>query len=410
MTTGTAYRPGRYRAESRNGPAAQPIGRLWLTGVVRAYHTGSVRQALVLLTCGALLTLVVEATDTFRALGHSRWALALAGTFSLCATVGFGWVRTRGQRFAVGYLALQLPLGMAMFATSHTTVGAALLMVVLVMQTVLLFSLPVAAVVITIMPLGHLGMAPADGARAAVGTVFATVFGAVLTELFVREQRARDRLAAAHAQLRGYAAQAEQLATTQERNRLARDIHDGLGHHLTVVQMQLQATRAVLGLDAARTEALLAKAQRQAEEALAEVRRSVSTLREPRDARPLPKVVEALAAESSAAGIPTAVEVVGATRAMPAEAEDALYRTAQEGLTNVRKHAEATHAWLVLDYRDAATVTLEVNDDGSGAAPDANALGFGLLGLRERAARLGGRLTVDAATGGGLTLRVEVPG
>jgi signal transduction histidine kinase len=72
-----------------------------------------------------------------------------------------------------------------------------------------------------------------------------SAFTIVITELLVREQRARAELAAANERLRGYAAQAEQLATTQERNRLARDIHDGLGHHLTVVQMLLQAARAV---------------------------------------------------------------------------------------------------------------------------------------------------------------------
>ena len=188
----------------------------------------------MLLTCGALLTLVVELTETFRAPGRGLWALGLGGVFSLLATVGFGWVRERGRPFALGYLAVQLPLGMALFATSHRTVGAALLLVVLVMQTVLLLSLRVAAVVIAIAPLGHLGVAPREGLRAALGTLVATLFGAVLAELLVREQRARDQLAEAHAQLRGYAAQAEQLATTQERNRLARDIHDGLGHHLTV--------------------------------------------------------------------------------------------------------------------------------------------------------------------------------
>ncbi|HSK96289.1 MAG TPA: sensor histidine kinase [Euzebyales bacterium] len=369
------------------------------------------RRALALLTCGALLTLVVEATDTFRAPAHGVVALAFAGVFALVATVGFEWVRTRGRPFAVGYLAVQLPLGMAMFTASHTTVGAALLLVVLVIQTVLLFSWPVAALVIAIVPLGHLGMAPAEGVRAALGTMVATLFGAVVAELLVREQRARDQLGEAHAQLRGYAAQAGQLATTRERNRVARDIHDGLGHHLTVVQMQLQAARAVLRSDTERAEALLAKAQRQSEDALAEVRHSVSALREPRPARPLPDGLEELAAESSAAGVPTTLEIVGIARALPAEAEEALYRTAQEALTNVRKHAEASHAGLTLDYRDAATVVLQVRDDGNGAAPDTDpAPGFGLLGLEERAARLGGRLSIDTAQGRGLTLRVEVPG
>jgi signal transduction histidine kinase len=177
------------------------------------------------------------------------------------------------------------------------------------------------------------------------------------------------------------------------------------------VQMQLQAARAVLSSDTARTDALLAKAQRQTGEALVEVRRSVAALREPAAARPLPESLEGLAAESSAAGVPTTLEIVGAARTLPAEAAEALYRTAQEGLTNVRKHAEATHAWLVLDYHDAATVAFEVRDDGRGAEPDAGAaLGFGLLGVQERAARLGGRLTIDTSPGDGLTLRVQVPG
>ena len=323
------------------------------------------RRALILLTCGALLTLVVEATDTFRAPGRAPWALALGALFALVATVGFGWVRRRGRRHAVGYLAVQLPLGMAMFATSHTTVGAALLMVVLVMQTVLLFSLPVAAVVIAVAPLGHLGMAPSDGVRAALGTIVATLFGAVLAELLVREQRAREQLAEAHAQLRGYAAQAEQLATTQERNRLARDIHDGLGHHLTVVQMQLQAARAVLGSNTTRSGALLAKAQRQVEEALAEVRRSVSALREPGVARPLPEGLEGLTAESSAAGLPTALEVVGDVRTVAAEVDEALYRTAQEGLTNVRKHAAATRRSACWPSAASPTTSMSSRTDSS---------------------------------------------
>ena len=93
-----------------------------------------------------------------------------------------------------------------------------------------------------------------------------------------------------------------------------------------------------------------------------------------------------------------------------ADAEEALYRAAQEGLTNVRKHAGATGARLLLDRRDAAVAGLEVRDDGRGAEGDAAAtLGYGLLGLRERAERLAGRLTVDTAPGRGLTLRVEVP-
>jgi signal transduction histidine kinase len=189
---------------------------------------------------------------------------------------------------------------------------------------------------------------------------------------------------------------------------VARDIHDGLGHSLTVVQMQVKAARAVLPTDSAKADAVLAKAQHQAETALAEVRRSVHALRDPRQTPPLQEVLHTLAEETSAAGVPTRLAVSGAQRPLPDETREALYRAAQEGLTNVRKHARATRAELVLEYTDAA-VRLEVRDDGTGTI-DGGAPGFGLVGLRERAAHVGGQLHVDSTPGQGSTLSMEVPG
>jgi signal transduction histidine kinase len=300
-----------------------------------------------------------------------------------------------------------LALGYLVFGASGAGVGATLLLMVLVGQSVLLLPLPAAAVVTVVVPMVHVGMTMGDGLRNGLGTLAAAAFTAVVTELLRREQRARADLADAHERLRGYAAQAEQLATTQERNRLARDIHDGLGHHLTVVQMQVQAARAVLRTDPERADAVLAKAQEQSAEALAEVRRSVAALREPRAVLPLGEALKALAEDASAAGVPTELELVGTVRELPSTADEALFRAAQEGLTNVRKHAAADRARVVLDYRDDGTVRLEVRDDGRGAAPAGD--GFGLVGLRERAARLGGSVDLDASPGRGTTLRMVVP-
>jgi signal transduction histidine kinase len=153
---------------------------------------------------------------------------------------------------------------------------------------------------------------------------------------------------------------------------------------------------------------VLAKAQDQAEAALAEVRRSVSALREPRSTPPLPDALHTLAEETSAAGVPTHLAVSGTQRSLPDETREALFRAAQEGLTNIRKHARATRADLVLDYADTA-VRLDVRDDGTGTIGGTSA-GFGLLGLRERAEHLGGRLDVESAPGHGCTLSMEVPG
>jgi len=157
---------------------------------------------------------------------------------------------------------------------------------------------------------------------------------------------------------------------------------------------------------------MLAKAQHQAEEALVEVRRSVAALREPR-AVPLLAGLSELAEELSTAGVPTSLAVSGQPRKLLADAEESLYRAAQEGLTNVRKHAQATRVELRLDYSRPAAVRLEVSDDGAGLGavpPGDSPPGYGLLGVRERAANVGGRMSVESAPGHGSTLRVEVPG
>ena len=226
-------------------------------------------RALAALAVLALLTLAVEVTD-----GASPvLGVALAAGYTLLATVGFAWVDRQPPRrrrvLAVGYVLVQLVLGYAVFGYGGAGVGATLLLCVLVSQGVLLLPLPAAAALALAVPLVHLGMSWGDFARNGVGMLGAAVFTAVVTELLQRERRSRAELAAAHAQLQGYAAQAEELATTQERNRVARDIHAGLGHHLTVVQMQVQAARAVLATDPARADAVLARAQDSAGEALA---------------------------------------------------------------------------------------------------------------------------------------------
>jgi signal transduction histidine kinase len=364
-----------------------------------------VNRALGVLTVGAFLTLVIGVVGS----GGPLAAVALGAGYTLLGTVGFWGVRRRGRLvWSAAYVAVQLLLALATFALDPG-VATTLFLVVLVSQSVLVLPRPATIVVIVLVPFAHAPMESWQAAlREGVGLFAAVVFAAVITELLHREQRVRRELAEAHEQLRDYATQAERLATAQERNRVARDIHDGLGHLLTVVQMQVKAARAVLQSDPAKVDAMLAKAQQQSEEALDAVRRSVRALREPRSTGPLPEALKALAEEVSAAGVPTRFAVSGTVRPLPDEAQEALYRAAQEGLTNVRKHARATLADLLLDYGEAA-VRVEVRDDGTGIG-DAQSPGFGLVGLRERAAHLGGRLRVDSAPEEGVTLTMEVPG
>lgn len=226
----------------------------------------------------------------------------------------------------------------------------------------------------------------------------------------VKAETLATQLAEANERLSAYAVQAEELATTQERNRLAREIHDNLGHYLTVANVQIKAAQALIDRDPARAQAALERAAQLTQEGLAAVRQSVSTLREsPLGARGLPEAIDGLVAETQAAGIVAALAVSGAPRPLDPRAELTFYRAAQEGLTNVRKHARASRVDLRLDYSDPAAVTLNIRDNGLGAPREANGEGFGLLGLGERARQLGGRLDTASEPGAGYCLTVTLP-
>jgi len=115
--------------------------------------------------------------------------------------------------------------------------------------------------------------------------------------------------------------------------------------------------------------------------------------------------------ESRTTGLKIDMQVLGKSRPLSPQSALTLYRAGQEGLTNVRKHARASQARLVLDFQADAEVTLSVTDDGIGAPPNTGTpSGFGLLGLRERAQLLGGGVRVRGSPNAGFTLEVEVPG
>lgn len=248
---------------------------------------------------------------------------------------------------------------------------------------------------------------------------FALLFTLVFTVLIVGAEKARNQvqglaaeLGAANLKLREYAVQAEELAATRERNRLAREIHDTLGHYLTVVHVQIQAAQAVRESDPQRSRAALEKAQALTQEGLREIRQSVATLRaSPLDNRLLAEALMEVVGEHRNSGLDCQLTVRGSPRALAPAAALTLYRAGQEGLTNVRKHARATRADLELDFLAASHVWLRVVDDGVGAPAGVEASsGFGLLGLRERAQLLGGRVLAGGGSGTGFVLEVEVPG
>src|SRR5262249_32785831 len=225
------------------------------------------------------------------------------------------------------------------------------------------------------------------------------VFVAVFTRVAASERDARNALAEANQLLRDHATQVEELATTKERNRLAREIHDSVGHYLTVVNVQIGAARTVLDQDRTRALEHLSKAQSLTQEGLAEVRHSVAALRaSPTESRPLPEALTLLVDQWRAAGLNANVHVSGAVRPLTPRANLTLYRAGQEALTNVAKHANATTVDVRLNYGDDR-IRLTIKDNGVGANNSEG--GFGLFGIRERVQLLNGTVRVSTDAGKG---------
>jgi len=209
------------------------------------------------------------------------------------------------------------------------------------------------------------------------------------------------------------AATTAQLAALEERNRLAREIHDTLAQSLAAISMQLETAdaRAEAGGDA-RLAAMVRRALTLTRSTLEEARRSVTDLRTPPlEGRTLAESLRALGGElRGVAERPVQLDVVGEDDGgLPAAVEVGLYRIAREALTNVARHARATKARLHLT-REQGRVRMRIEDDGTGFDPNGVPPGrFGLLGMSERARLLGGSLRVESAPGEGTVVQVDVP-
>jgi signal transduction histidine kinase len=222
------------------------------------------------------------------------------------------------------------------------------------------------------------------------------------------ESAAREREAVQRAQVEAYATQAADLATLEERNRIAREIHDGLGHHLMNVMHLLKGSRTVLASDPAMARETIEEAYTVAKEALDDVRRSVGTLRgSPLAQRSLGEVVTNLVEKTSTYGIKTTCTILGEPQTLPLSVAETLYRVIQEALTNIRKHAQATQAVVQFDYRNPQRVHVLIEDNGRGT--DHPHGGFGLIGMHERIHQVDGTMTIQSASGEGFRIQIEVP-
>lgn len=350
----------------------------------------------------------------------ARAAALAASVLSLVLGIpGLYACERRGSRRVLhAYFAAQTLLGLTVVLASR---GAGALMLLALVSQAILYLRTAAAVAFAVgtfvsVPLvwrAHDIKIPPSGL---VGYGSAVAFVSMFSYLALRQHQARaatqrlaTELAAANERLRHYAEEVEELATLRERNRIAREIHDTLGHSLTVVHVQLDAARRLWTTNTDAALDAVGRAQRMTQEGLAEVRRSVSMLRGASlTGGPLVPALEKLVADTCEAGLETRLEVLGAPRKLAPATELTLYRVTQEALTNARRHAQATRVACSVDFGEEAFVALVVRDDGRGA--DDEPMGFGLLGLRERVQALGGRVAVETTRERGFALRVEVPG
>jgi signal transduction histidine kinase len=203
------------------------------------------------------------------------------------------------------------------------------------------------------------------------------------------------------------AAEQAMAAVVDERGRIARELHDIVAHSVSTMVVQAGAAEQAVD-DPEYVRAALASIRETGAGALAEMRRTLSLLRDSEaDLAPQPGIAEGLPALVEAArtaGLEVVLEVQGAERTLPAGLDLAAYRIVQEALSNVRRHASASHARVVLSYADDA-VRIEVHDDGVGSS-DLRP-GHGLIGMRERAALYGGHLETETAAG--FTVRALLP-
>lgn len=236
----------------------------------------------------------------------------------------------------------------------------------------------------------------------------------IFTQMAVTELKARMRLESlarelseANKHLQEYAERVKELTITQERNRMAREIHDGLGHYLTILNMQLKAAAATIKKDSRKSEKMVNSAIQLTGEALIDVRNSVFALRQEQgEIIPLEERIKGIL-DSIPKDTQVNFKCMGNIGTINPQMDLTLYRAAQEMVSNVIKHSEAKNVELILDSTDRTTIKLACRDDGKGS--DSYEDGFGIIGLEERVKLLKGDLIIETSKGNGFFINIRIP-
>lgn len=239
--------------------------------------------------------------------------------------------------------------------------------------------------------------------------VLALVFVLLLMNAVLSERKSREKLTAANKKLRQYALRIENQATLEERNRIAREIHDSLGHSLTALNLQLETGTKLLNSNPEKAKDFLIRAKELGSQALKDVRESVSTMRS-----------DSLQEKSLETSIYTLVEnfhhstnikpdyQINLFYSIPRDVSTAIYRIIQESLTNISKYAEATEVNLEI-ITVATNLHLIIEDNGKGFDLTQNTTGFGLQSMRDRTLALNGDFNIESVLGKGTRIKINIP-
>ena len=201
-------------------------------------------------------------------------------------------------------------------------------------------------------------------------------------------------------------------AVVEERARIARELHDVIAHHVSMIVLQAGAERRVLGDANASTREVLKTVEQSGRSALTETRRLLGMLRgdanDPLTPQPGLDDVPMLVGQLRDAGLPVELSIDGERRELPVGIELSAYRIVQEALTNALKHAGDARATVHLRY-GSDSLELEIVDDGQGGSKRTSGGGHGLVGMRERVALYGGRFDASRRPSGGFAIRVVLP-
>ncbi len=202
--------------------------------------------------------------------------------------------------------------------------------------------------------------------------------------------------------------EAARRRAAEERVRIARELHDSLTHTISVITVQAGVAVHLAQKRGEEVPPALLAIQEASAEASSELRATLGMLRADDDLQVGLDRLPTLVDRSRAAGVPTTLSINGQPRAVSKALGTAAYRIVQEALNNIGRHAGDASALVTLEY-GTTELTVQIDDDGVGPAREHDVRGFGLIGMRERVGELGGTVRAEARSGGGFTVRAELP-